>query len=134
MKKINLLFAVLALFAVFAGPAAAQRTRPERNRIRAEEIRQSDATNVYQLIQARRNAWLSRRHNVDVNEERNEIVVFLDNAQLSGVDELQQVPVANVQMVEFLTAGESEFRLGRSSPNGAIVVTTTKVPAEPAHP
>src|SRR4051794_26330346 len=52
----------LVLLAALAGPAHAQRaTSPPRNRISAEEVRRSTATDAYQLVQSLRSMWLARR-------------------------------------------------------------------------
>lgn len=123
--------AVLGCAAV-AAPAQAQssaapaaRQRPERNRIRAEEIQQSNAASVYQLIQARRGMWLMRNQPTDMSGTgQGKMLVFLDGAELDGLDELRQLPLAGVRVVEFLSPGETEHRLGRYTVVGAIRVST----------
>jgi hypothetical protein len=115
--------------------APARRARPERNRIRLEEIQRSTATTVYQLIQASRGMWLMRNQPTDLNgTHQDQLLVFMDGAQLDGVDDLRQVALAGVRMVEFLTPSETEHRLGKYSTIGAIRVVTRDEPADAAQP
>jgi hypothetical protein len=127
MKKLSLTAFALVLLAVLAAPAAAQQGRPhrrERNHIRTEEIQQSNATSVLELIQTLRPAWLSRNHPTDLSDNHaDQLLVYVDRAPLS-VAELGQVSLAGVRQIDFLSAGETELRLGRYSPNGAIVIVT----------
>jgi len=113
----------------------AQRPRQERNRIRADEIEQSHAASVYQLIQARRGMWLMRSTQpTDLTGSSGKMLVYLDGAKLDGIDDLRQIPAAGVRMVEFLTPGETEHRLGEYTSIGAIRVLTRDEPqADSAH-
>ena len=52
------------------------------------------------------------------------MLVFLDGAQLDGVEDLRQISTAGVRMVEFLSPGETEHKLGKYSVVGAIRVIT----------
>ena len=136
MKKLAWAAAALLVCGLAASPAAAQ--RPDRNRIRAAEIQQSHATTVFQLIQQRRGMWLMRNHSDDMSGGRGGgILVFLDGAQLEGVEELREVPLAGVQLIEFLNPGETERRLGKYTTVGAIRVLhrddTVAPPADSAH-
>ena len=67
-----------------------------------------------------------------------QLLVFYDGAQLGGVDDLRQVPLAGVQLIEFLTPAETEHRLGKYTTIGAIRVssrddTVQPPPADSAH-
>jgi hypothetical protein len=129
MKKLAFVAAAVALFAALASPASAQstqRVRRERNHIRLEEIQQSNATNAFDLIQGLRPIWLTRMHPTDLHGDHGEqILVYVDRAPLSSIEELRQVSLNGVQQIDFLSPGETEFRLGKYSPNGAIVIVTT---------
>ncbi|HET7462946.1 MAG TPA: hypothetical protein VFJ82_16965 [Longimicrobium sp.] len=106
-----------------------QRPRQERNRIRADEIAQSNAASVYQLIQARRGMWLMRSTQpTDLTGSSGKMLVYLDGAKLDGLDDLRQIPAAGVRMVEFLTPGETEHKLGEYTTIGAIRVLTRDEP------
>ena len=131
MKILKWTAAAALLCAAIAPPAEAQgtrqeqRTRQERNRIRADEIAQSNASTVYQLIQARRGMWLMRNQPTGLQDPGSgKMLVFLDGAQLDGVEDLRQIATTDVRVVEFLSPGETERKLGRYSVVGAIRVLT----------
>lgn len=112
-----------------------QRPRQERNRIRADEIAQANSGSVYQLIQNRRGMWLMRSTQAtDLTGSAGKMLVYLDGAKLDGIDDLRQIPAAGVRMVEFLTPGETEHRLGEYTSIGTIRVVTRDEPqADSAH-
>jgi len=112
----------------------ARRARQERNRIRADEIQQSNANTVYQLIQSRRGMWLMRNQPTDMSGTGSgQMLVFMDGAQLDGMDDLKQLPLAGVRIVEFLTPAEAEHKLGKYTVVGAIrVLTRDETPADSA--
>jgi hypothetical protein len=141
MKILRWTAAAALLCAAIASPAGAQSTRQEgrprqeRNRIRADEIAQSNASTVYQLIQARRGMWLMRNQPTSLGDDpgTGRMLVFLDGAQLDGVEDLRQIATTDVRMVEFLSPGETEHKLGRYSVVGAIrVVTRDETPQDSA--
>jgi hypothetical protein len=139
MKKLVWLAAAVLCCGLIASPASAQRQRQERNRIRAAEIQASTAASVYQLIQTRRGMWLMRNQPATMGDAgTGQLLVFYDGAQLGGVDDLRQVPLAGVQLIEFLTPAETEHRLGKYTTTGAIRVmshddTAQPPPADSAH-
>ena len=117
----NLRILIIAALALVAAPAGAQ---SGRNRILRDEIAQSHATSVYDLVRSRRPAWLNRQHATSLSGESAELAVFVDGARLESIAELRQVSAVNAEKVEFLSAAQAEFRFGQGSPNGAIVVTS----------
>jgi hypothetical protein len=135
MKKLAWMAAVALLCGLIAHPASAQRR--ERNRIRADEIRASNASSVFQLIQARRGMWLMRNQSsTDMSGTgASALLVFMDGAQLEGVDDLRQLPIAGIALIEFLTPAEAEHKLGKYTTIGAIRVLTRDdtVAADSAH-
>jgi hypothetical protein len=120
MKKLAWAAAALLVCALIASPASAQ--RQDRNRIRAAEITQSNATTVYELVQMRRGMWLMRNQPSALGGSGGGLLVFLDGAQLEGVEDLRQVPTAGVQLVEFLSPAQAERQLGKYTTIGAIRV------------
>jgi len=139
MKKLAWLAALALVLGSIASPAHAQRQRTDRNRIRADEIATSSATTVYQLIQSKRGMWLMHQSTDMTGTGMGGLLVFFDGAQLDGVDDLRDIPVANVRLVEFLTPHDAEQKLGKYTTVGAIRVLThdetpAPVPADSAHP
>jgi hypothetical protein len=122
MKMLTWTAAAVLCCGLAASPAHAQ--RQDRNRIRIEEIEASHATNVYQLVQSRRGMWLMRsRTTSDMSGTgAGGMLVFLDGAQLDGIEDLRDIPIANVRVVEFLNPSDTERRLGKYTTVGAIRV------------
>jgi outer membrane cobalamin receptor len=124
MKKLAWIAALVLLCGLVASPASAQRR--ERNRIRAAEIQAANATSVYQLIQSRRGMWLMRNQasNDMSGTGASALLVFMDGAQLEGVEDLRQLPTAGIALIEFLTPAETEHKLGKYTTIGAIRIST----------
>ena len=154
----RLLPLVLLLLAITT-PMHAQRVsaapRHERNRISAEEVRGSTATDAYQLVQSLRSMWLSRREarlstrprpaprrdpegvlpqadqspaqNTPTDEDRDGLIVLLDVELLGGRESLREIPVNRIASVEFLTPEQAQLRYDRRARDGAIVVHTLGV-------
>ncbi|HYH78498.1 MAG TPA: hypothetical protein VEX86_01830 [Longimicrobium sp.] len=141
MKMLAWTAAAVLGCALIAAPAsahaqgAARVQRQDRNRIAAEEIAQSHAANVYQLVQARRGMWLMRNNHTPLNTTGSgKMLVFLDGAELDAVEDLRQIPAAGVQLVEFLTPAQTERRMGKYTTVGAIRVSTRdETPRDSAH-
>ncbi len=120
MKKLYALFAVLVLAVAFATPAEAQerRTRANRDVIAAEEIQETRAQSVYDLIQSRRSFWLSRYN------RNGDLMVFLDGAEMGNVNALKQIQTGGVTSVRYLNSGQVKFQFGKYTEAGAISVRT----------
>ena len=120
MKKLYALLALLVLTVTMAAPAEAQerRTRASRDRIAVEEIRETRASTVHELIQSRRSFWLTRYN------RNGDLLVFLDGAELGGVDALRQVQTGAVTSVQFLNSGQVKFQFGKFTEAGAISIRT----------
>lgn len=146
------------LLLAIAAPAHAQRAtsapRPERNRISAEEVRASTATDAYQLVQSLRSMWFTRREARlatrlgpaprrdpegmiaesgpqgaestpnDVPGANDGLIVLLDVALLGGRESLREIPINRIASVEFLTPEQARLRYDRRARDGAIVVHT----------
>lgn len=149
----------LVLLLAIPAPAHAQRAsaapRHERNRISAEEVRGSTATDAYQLVQSLRSMWFTRREarlstkfrpsprrdpegvlpqadqspaqNTPTDEGRDGLIVLLDVALLGGRESLREIPVNRIASVEFLTPEQAQLRYDRRTRDGAIVVHTLGV-------
>ena len=138
MKHFRWIAAAALACGLLASPAdAQQQRRPERNRIRADEIAASIATTVYQLIQSRRGMWLMRNRTTDADMSgtgRGGMLIFLDGAQLETVEDLRDIPLQGVKLIEFLNPHETEQRLGKYTTIGTIRVLSRDDEAPPAPP
>ena len=123
-------FTTLALAIVFAaGCASSSSASGRRSGVRdtrvltAEELRQSSAANMYEVIRAYRPEWLIKRGQTSINLE-GDIVVYVDNVALGGPESLRSIDVQSVQSARFMSASEAQMRYGVGHMHGAIVVTT----------
>jgi hypothetical protein len=146
----------LVLLLAIATPTYAQRAtsapRHERNRISADEVRGSTATDAYQLVQSLRSMWFTRREarlsvrpgpaarrdpegplpqptqsaaqSAPTDEDRDGLIVLLDVELLGGRESLREIPINRIASVEFLTPEQAQLRYDRRARDGAIVVHT----------
>lgn len=121
-------FTTLALAVVLAAGCASSPSgrRPagrDTRLLTAEELRQSSAANMYEVIRAYRPEWLIKRGQTSINLE-GDIVVYVDNVALGGPESLRSIDVHSVQSARFMSASEAQMRYGVGHMHGAIVVTT----------
>ena len=119
--------AVIALSFQITGCMAAStrlRSAPVRPTvISAEELRDTDASNVYDAIVRLRPAFFATRGSTSILAEPSEpIVVIVNRAIRGGVNELRDIESSNVRSIRRLTAAEVFSITGRSAPSGGIEV------------
>jgi hypothetical protein len=144
----------LSALLVFAAPARAQQPAPARDRISAEELRGSTATDAYQLVVSLRSMWLTRHEDrlrapsrppvhrdaegyiesvrephpqashPDDVESADGLIVVMDGTLLGGRDALREIPIDRIGSVEYLSPEQARLRLSRRARDGAIVVHT----------
>ena len=149
-----LLFLVARAGPAHAQGAAPRAAAHARDRISPEEVRGSTATDAFQLVQSLRSIWLARREarlktpaappaRRDVEglidgvhagapegpssgeaEEPTGLIVLLDTALLGGRESLREIPINQIESVEFLSPEQARRRYNRPTRDGAIVVHT----------
>lgn len=124
MRGMVAAFAVLALSAC-AAPQASSGSDVNANRLTAEEILASGASTAYDAIERLRPRWLRVRMERSHNQAT-EIVVFVDNMQMSGMDALRDVDARLVRSIRWLDSAQAGQMPGMGSRHveGAIVVET----------
>jgi hypothetical protein len=139
--------AILLLLLVLpacGGSASQQRGSASRdqNPITLEEIESASATNAYELVQARRPAWLRTRGTQSFNEGargvgggtgaganvsavpgQTPILVYLGTARLGGTEVLRQIDLRTLGSIEYLSRSAADYRFGSGHLHGAIVLT-----------
>jgi hypothetical protein len=127
MRTRTWLPAVIALsFHITGCMSASARQRSASVRptvISAEELRGSDASNVYDAIVRLRPAFFATRGSTSILAEPSEpIVVIINRSIRGGVNELRDIEASNVRSIRRLTAAEVFSITGRSAPSGGIEV------------
>lgn len=101
--------------------------RRRRNEISQEEMVQSGATNLYDVVQRLRPQWLTGTSASNFGGGGQAIVVYQNNTQLGGLDALRQLSPGYAVMLRFLDGSEASNTLpglGSRRVGGAIVVVT----------
>ncbi|HEX6368120.1 MAG TPA: hypothetical protein VF006_04270 [Longimicrobium sp.] len=108
---------------------AAPRREPRRRRevISQEEISESRATNLYEVVQRLRPDWLRGAGPSNLGGGGTAIVVYQNNTPLGGLDALRQMSPGYAEALRYLdgsTASNTLPGLGSRRVAGAIVVMT----------
>jgi hypothetical protein len=128
--------ALLALLALLGlpDPALAQDEKPDKPKIKrrpdvitaAEIAQRSDLQNAYEAVQRLRSAWLRTRDIGSAARGPAPIVVYIDGARASGLDDLRTLHVSMVVEMQKLSANDATTRYGTDHMSGAILVTTAR--------
>jgi hypothetical protein len=105
------------------GQSAGRSSGGDESRISSEELRQSTALNLLELIRARRPRWLERNYAAVMRPERvTSVAVFLDNQVFGGPDALSQFPLSAAQEVRYFSPSDAQMRFGPGYINGVIQI------------
>jgi hypothetical protein len=109
-------------------PAQQRRApRPRRDVISQEEIAASGATNLYEVVQRLRPAWLHRGSASNLGGGGTGYVVYQNTTPLGSLDALRQMSPGYAESLRFLDGTEASNTLpglGSRRVAGAIVVVT----------
>jgi hypothetical protein len=120
---------LVALAALLGGLACAGAGGGSRsgnpNLITAEEIDQAGASTAYEVIDRLRPRWLRVRLDRSATRET-EIVVFVDNLQMSGLNALWDIDARTLHTIRWLDSAQAGTLPGMGSRHveGAIVIET----------
>jgi hypothetical protein len=121
------LLLVVSLATIACASAGAKQARPStRNVITADQIKRIGATNALEAVQRLQPRMLEKQRGPSsINfEDQAQIVVYLDNSRLGGIETLTMVQTGNVVEIRYLSASEATTRFGTGNAAGAIVITT----------
>jgi hypothetical protein len=106
-----------------AAPAARRRDRSVLSRT---EIRETQYTNMYDVILALRANWVRVRSAESIQGRSSAVQVYLDMQRLPGLEELKTMSPLNILSVQYLDALQASARFGMDHGSGAILVATAK--------
>jgi hypothetical protein len=121
------LLLVVSLASIACASAGTKQARPStRNVITADQIKRIGATNALEAVQRLQPRMLEKQRGPSsINfEDQAQIVVYLDNSRLGGIETLTMVQTGNVVEIRYLSASEATTRFGTGNAAGAIVITT----------
>jgi hypothetical protein len=122
----NAVLLVFALAVSLAGCASSGggTARPEgatSNRIVRAELEPLGQVDALQAVQRLRSRWVQTR-----GAGGDAAVLYVDGTRRGSADELRFIRVADIQMMEFLSAGDATTRYGTGHMGGAILVTSVR--------
>lgn len=101
--------------------AAAPRT--SRDLISEAEMRESKATDAYQLVSWLRFSWLRTRGASSLLLE-NSVLVYLDGMRLGNPESLRQINTNSIKSIRFLNGVAATARFGTGHGDGVIMITS----------
>jgi hypothetical protein len=126
-----ILRAILVAMLLVVPGACASRSGGSTNepRTRADlltqaEMRESQWSNVYDMVRTLRPRWLQSRGSDTVMGEPTEVQVVIDGVKHGGVNTLRTYPLAGIVYIEFFDGITASSRWGLGFGRGAIFVST----------
>jgi hypothetical protein len=107
-----------------AATTAKRRVGSSRNVITAEELASAHVSTVYEAIERLRPHFLQTHGAVSMQDMTADILVYMDNVRLGGVDVLRRVEPGQVQEVRYVNAKDATTRYGTGHGGGVIEVTS----------
>jgi hypothetical protein len=92
-----------------------------------EELVEFERLTALELVQRRRPQWL-RPRGVDSFYSSNDVVVYVDQTRVGGIDQLDRLSSSQLAEIRFLDSREATTRFGSGHVSGAIMVTTLRGP------
>lgn len=120
----------LAAFLALGGATACATTgessgpTSRRSQLTPEELRETSVDDVMEAISLLRPQWLRSRPSRTPANPNPVVGVVIDGRVQSTREDLAQIPIGDVQLIEFMNSADATIRFGTGYTGGAIVVTT----------
>lgn len=96
-----------------------------RERITAEEIAATQASDAYEVTRLLRPGWLAGRGPLSLRPDVSPFpAVYVDDQRMGGLEWLRTIPAESVTEIRFVSAADATTRWGRGNAAGVILVTT----------
>jgi hypothetical protein len=93
--------------------------------ISAEEILEVAAVDAFEAVRLLRPEWLVQRgQDATARPTDDDIRVYLDDAELGGIDTLSQVGIQVIRSIRFIDAAHATARWGAGHSQGVIQIIT----------
>ncbi len=114
-----------ALIAALAGCAPSlQHEHVDLQTLTREQMAPSHFRTAYEAVEALRSNWFNVRTNTVVGLSGGNVMVYMDNVRLGGIEELQTIPIGAVTYIRHFDAVEATTRWGLDHTQGVIYVST----------
>jgi hypothetical protein len=111
-----------------ANGSPAPAARRDRTTITSQELTQTQASNLYEVVQRLHPEWLTPRNGATISGASNDVQVYLNSQRAGGSDYLKQMSLNSATTLRFFTASEAQSRFGNGNVNGVIQVVTSSRP------
>jgi outer membrane cobalamin receptor len=106
-----------------AANAPAKKSGP--NLITYADIQKQDFRNAQEVVQRLRPQWLRGRGSVSLSDRNGEStlpLIYVDGVKYGTMDMLGQIPVTQINELQFISASDATTRWGTGLPGGVILV------------
>jgi hypothetical protein len=123
-SRSNLVVLIAALAIACGGRGTGTSTpRADRSLITREQILQNGFTNAFEAVESLRSNWLLTRGPDSINNP-SEVLVYLDNTRLGGVQTLRTISTNSIQWIRYYDGLTATARWGLDHGQGVIFVST----------
>ena len=98
--------------------------RTDRNLLTREQIQETNKQNAYEVVESLRSNWLRSRGPTSLNSRDAEVLVYIDDSRLGGVETLRTISTAMVQSIRWYDGIAATGRWGLDHGAGVIYVST----------
>lgn len=123
-SRSSLVVLIAALVIACGGRGTGASTpRADRSLITREQILQNGFTNAFEAVESLRSNWLLTR-GPDSIRNPSEVLVYLDNTRLGGVQSLRTISTNSIQWIRYYDGLTATARWGLDHGQGVIFVST----------
>lgn len=98
-------------------------TRTRHDILTVEQLRSTGTQNAFDAVQALRASWL-RPRGPDSFRTPGQVMVYIDDVRLGGVDTLRNISVPQIIFIQYYDGNAASGRWGLDHGNGVIFVST----------
>ena len=104
-------------------PGASPGIHPDHNLLTEQQLREHHFVTAYEAVAALRSSWLETR-GPDSFTSPSQVLVYLDESRLGGVETLRALPMTNVLSIRYIDGIAASARWGLDHGQGVILVST----------
>jgi len=98
-------------------------SHPDHNLLTEQQLREHHFVTAYEAVAALRSSWLETR-GPDSFTAPSQVLVYLDESRLGGVETLRTLPMTNVLSIRYIDGIAASARWGLDHGQGVILVST----------
>lgn len=100
----------------------------DRERLTREQLEESPASNLYDVVRTQRPAWLRTQANSRMGSAAVGPMVYLDGQALGEADVMRSISTTSVESVRRLSASQAQSRYSMSDARVVLDVISRKAP------